>query len=517
MHGPGGVVGVPEALGSVARVTAPRPHHLPDPEGLLADAPLVWAALQTAGWSAPALDELLGATARTHLDRDELAPLLRRTDGGSALEVLARLFVLGTEVDLKQAHRAGVPETWLVPDGYGVAAAVRLQPVVHGGVEVVVAHDPGRAADGVHPEQVLGVGAASLTLAAATPRDTVGRTLDLGAGSGIQALLAEDHSSTVVATDANPRATAYARLSAALNGQVVDARTGDLLAPVRGELFDLVVSNPPFVVGPAARYTYRDAGWDGDDLCRQLVTDLPRHLVEDGTAVLLANWLHVEGEDGDERVRSWFAGTGCDGWVVQREIAAPQDYVTAWLRDTDEGPRFDELYDAWVGWFEERRIEAVAFGIVALRAGGRGRVALDDVPQPVAATWGEQVGAHFAALDLLDGDLLDARLRLRDDVRLHSVARRTDEGWAADAQLLQQEAGLRWSGGVDVYGATLLAGCDGSRRLGELVGVLAASAGLSDGEAAEQVVPVVRRLVEQGYLVGGGLVDGGLVDGHPVG
>jgi hypothetical protein len=127
-------------------------------------------------------------------------------------------------------------------------------------------------------------------------------------------------------------------------------------------------------------------------------------------------------------------------------------------------------------------------------------VALDDAPQPVAATWGEQIGAHFAALDVLETDLLDARLRLRDDVRLHQVARRTDEGWVADAQILQQEAGLRWSGGVDVYGATLLAGCDGTRRLRELVGVLAASAGLAEGEAGEQVVPVARRLVEQGFL-----------------
>src|SRR5687767_11014093 len=270
-------------------VTAPRPRHLPDPEALLADAPLVWAALQTAGWSAPALDELLGATARTHLDRDELAPLLRRTAGGSALEVLARLFVLGTEVDLKQAQRAGGPETWLVPDGYGVGGAVRLQPVVHGGVEVVVAHDPGRAAEGVHAEQVLGVGAASLTLAAATPRHPVGRTLDLGAGAGIQALLAEDHSDVVVATDRNPRAVGFTRLAAVLNGVELDARYGDLLEPVAEERFDLVASNPPFVIGPAARYTYRDAGLTGDDLCRRLVAEIPRHLHVGGHAVLLAN------------------------------------------------------------------------------------------------------------------------------------------------------------------------------------------------------------------------------------
>lgn len=481
----------------------PVPTVLPDPTVLLDDAPLLWAALETAGWSAAALDGLLGSTHRTHLDRDELAPLLRRTTGGSALEVLARLFVLGVGVDLKQARAAGVPETWLVPDGFDVAAPVRLQPVVHDGVEVLVAHDPGRAATGVHPQQVLGVGAASLTLAAATPRRNVGRTLDLGVGSGIQALLAEDHSSTVVATDANPRATAYARLSAALSGRQLDARTGDLLAPVRGELFDLIVSNPPFVIsGPGpARYTYRDGGRDSDELCAGLVRALPRHLTEDGVAVLLANWLHVEGEDGDARVQSWF-GPEVDGWVVQRELAAPQDYVTAWLRDTDEGGRFDALYDSWMDAFDERGVEAVAFGVLALRR-GTGRVHLDDVPQQLAAAWGEQVPAFFAAQDALDRGVLATSWKLREDVRLAQLASRTPEGWLAQTQVLRQESGLRWSGEVDVYGATLLAGCDGSASLGALLAVLAVSAGISAEDAGDQVLPVVESLVRQGFLLPG--------------
>ncbi len=124
---------------------------LPDPAALVEDAPRVREALDRAGWSAQALDDLLGATYRTHLDRDELAPVLRRTRGGSPLEVLARLLVVGEPVGLDEAGRAGLPDSWLQPQGYDVRCPVRLQPVRHGGVEVQVPHDPGRAATGVEP------------------------------------------------------------------------------------------------------------------------------------------------------------------------------------------------------------------------------------------------------------------------------------------------------------------------------------------------------------------------------
>lgn len=262
------------------------------------------------------------------------------------------------------------------------------------------------------------------------------------------------------------------------------------------------MSNPPFVISPDARYTYRDAGLDGDEVCRSLVQQLPRHLASGGHAVLLANWLHLEGEDGDDRVRAWLEGTGCDGWIVQRELAAPQDYVTAWLRDTDEGPRFDELYDAWLSWFEQRRVEAVGFGVVALRRTERTpTVVLDVVDQPIAATWGEEVLDHFLRRDALADGVLDGCWRLRADVRLHQVASASPDGWLVDNQLLQQSAGLRWSGGTDPHGAALLAGCDGATPLRTLFALLAAGAGISEQEAVDQGLPVVARLVEQGFLV----------------
>jgi hypothetical protein len=187
---------------------------------------------------------------------------------------------------------------------------------------------------------------------------------------------------------------------------------------------------------------------------------------------------------------------------VQRELAAPEDYVTAWLRDTDEGARFDDLYDEWLDWFASRRVEAVAFGVVAMRrTEGSTSVVVDDVQQPVAATWGDEVVDHFRRRDALTRDPLDVCWRLRDDVRLHQVAVRDEDGWLVQSQRLQQAGGLRASGGVDEHGAALLAACDGTLPLRTLFSLLAVGAGISETEAVETGLPVVRRLVEQGFLV----------------
>jgi methylase of polypeptide subunit release factors len=416
--------------------------------------------------------------------------LRARCAGRSPLARLVAALVVGEPVD-----DGLLPAGWVGPDG---RAAVRLQPLQHGGVDVTVPHDPGRI--GPDPDLVPAAGAASLTLAAATPRGVVGRALDLGCGQGLQAMMAEDHAEQVVATDRNPRAVLMTQLAAALRGADVDVRQGDLLEPVAGELFDLVVSNPPFVVSPSRRYTYRDAGLEGDELSRRVIQQVPTVLAPGGHAVVLVNWLHLEGQDGDERIRSWFEDTGCDGWVVQRELAAPADYVTAWLRDTDEEP-FDVLFEEWMSALSG--VDAVAFGVVALHRRTDGlapEVVLERVDQQVAPTWGEEVTAHFARRALLEGDLLEARLRLREDVRLHEVSARTDDGWEPQVQLLQQEAGLRWNGTIDAYGASVLAACDGSQRLGDLISLLAAAVGEPPGEVTRGVLPVVRDLVGKGFL-----------------
>src|SRR6478735_8706412 len=285
------------------------------------------SALLDASFTADGLLDLLGAPAYAALARSETVPALRATRGDTSLETLVRLFLLQQPVpharvaDVLPVEDA-LESGWLTRTGGDeVAASVDIRP--YGGPDGedwFIVSDLGCAVGGAggigsHEEGVvLGVGGASTTLASITVRAPVTSALDLGTGSGIQALHASQHATRVTATDLNPRALVFTRLTLALSGAApADLREGSLYEPVGTETYDLIVSNPPFVISPGARLTYRDGGMGGDDLCRTLVRQTGDRLNEGGYAHFLANWQHVEGEEWQSRVSSWVP-FGCDAW-----------------------------------------------------------------------------------------------------------------------------------------------------------------------------------------------------------
>jgi release factor glutamine methyltransferase len=73
------------------------------------------------------------------------------------------------------------------------------------------------------------------------------RVLDMGTGSGVNAILAASRGATVVAVDINPHALEAARRNAAANGVAdrIDIRHSDVFSNVDGR-FDLIVFDPPF-------------------------------------------------------------------------------------------------------------------------------------------------------------------------------------------------------------------------------------------------------------------------------
>ena len=432
-----------------------------------------------------------------------LAVLPLRASGGGPLGLLVRLFLAADVVDAESIAAALAPVTLdqlaaagLVERSHGgVRSLIRLDPVG----ELVVASDPQRPRQRPAADHVISVGPASRTLAAVTIRRQTSTALDLCCGSGIQALLAARHCKQVVGTDLNPRALRLAVLSAALSCvENVEWRLGDLLEPVASDRFDLVVSNPPFVVSPANEFMYRDAGRRGDDLSYGVLAGMMGVMNDGGLGHLLCSWVSREGEHWADAPRRWLEGSGCDALILRLSGETPETYAISWT--SSESSSADEAVDRaseWIGYYRDLQIAEITTGaIVVRRRRGPNWVAAEELVS-AGTGGGRQVERMFAGNDALAGhdgerELLKMTLELPTEVRL---VERSHAG-VVDRARLTADGGLHLPGRLTPPEiAALVRRLDGRRTLGEA----AAEAGLRPSEL-EGALGCLADLVRRGYL-----------------
>ena len=118
--------------------------------------------------------------------------------------------------------------------------------------------------------------------------------LDLCTGSGLLAIVAaRGGARRVVAVDISRRAVFAARLNAKLNGVNVHAVRGDLFRPVRGQRFDLILANPPYVPSVGTEFPAHgasrawEAGPDGRAFVDRICAEAAPHLTDAGVLLLV--------------------------------------------------------------------------------------------------------------------------------------------------------------------------------------------------------------------------------------
>ena len=512
------------------------------------------ADLSESGWGVEAVATLLGEVADAALRREIRLPALRSVRAAlaagadsSPVAVLTALFMLGEPV-LATALNAALPRTGAAgaaviglvgePDEAGyVRARVDLRP--HEAVDDAgeirwwVASDLGELVTGraLAPDHVLGIGGAGLTLAGLTPRTRVRSALDLGCGCGIQTLYLLRHAEHVVATDISERALSFTAFNAALAGVYVmggpDAGSGggggrlellqgSLLEPVAGRRFDLIASNPPFVLTPPAvreaglpLMEYRDAG---GPVLPVLVAGLGEHLEPGAAAVMLGNWEHRGADSWREAVATWIP-EGLDGWVIEREVQDPVEYATMWLRDGGLTPErdaegFDAALGAWIDDFEVRGVQGVGFGYLIVHRPLRPRDPwrlLEEVTTSGQGVLGHHVAdvlesrERLASLD--DDAVADLRPVLAPDV---TEERHLIPGAAEPTViLLRQGGGLGRTIRASTVMAALAGVADGELSVGQIASAVVALSGLTGSDAATlrvEMIEAARHLLVTGFL-----------------
>lgn len=473
-------------------------------------APALRAAFADAGYTASGVSAWLGPVAERALARGEPAAARRACRGGSDLETLISLFLLAEPVAVVDAEKAlggrGLSSGVLVrePERGVVRAAVDLRPYGDGWWVASDLRPPAGAAP-LEPDAVVGIGSASVTLVTATPRPAgVSTALDLGTGCGVQALHLAAAGAEVTATDVSERALSMAALTAAMSGVSFELLAGDLFAPVGDRVFDQVVANPPFVIGPTV-YTYRDSSFAADGLTEAVVYEAAEHLAVGATATLLGSWLQVEGGNWQDRIRPWLP-EDCDALVLLREKLDPAEHVALWLADGDESLEAeapDGRAEGWLGDLEAQSAEAICYGLMLLRRlpdGAARTVSMLDLRNEPETPDGERLLAWLQRVDAVRGtDAAELRLGKAAGLRLVRAYATDEDGFGQIGATLAAPEALPSSVEVNELVVAIVKECEPELPLSAVLELVAAGTG--NPSLAEDAVPAVLALVQAGLLV----------------
>src|SRR6202795_2049510 len=379
----------------------------------------------------------------------QLAPGVADEDApATAVNTVVRLFHTGLEVPAGTAARALRPVTLeslqraglIASDGESVHALVLIQP--YRGVLIAVERPQDDRED-----VVMLVSGSTVEVSNFTVRRHSRNSVDLGTGGGFHALMAASHSDHVFALDLNPRAVEVTRFNCVLNGiENVTCRAGNLFEPVQRERFDLIVSNPPYVISPASRLIYRNSGMDGDQFCLEVARQGVELLRPGGHVQMLFQWLHGAGEDWQERLAEELGGLGCDLWCMRLCVQQPEEYVAAHMSRYDA----PTLREKWLRYLERRNAESIGTGLLTLpRQSGRSNgLGFDEAFPDREQPYGDAVERLFINRDFLrhraDAALLTERLLPAPHLRLAERSKLERGRWRSISRELLCEQGLKY-------------------------------------------------------------------------
>ncbi len=425
----------------------------------------------------------------------------------STANVLIRLFLLGAPVD-KVSIEEFIPAPVLeFCDQAGLFET--SGDIVNGSIVIVPVEDLLFASDAFHmlgteqaSEFVLPASTHSANfLRLLTMRDPVKSALDLGCGCGIHALFAARHSITVVATDISPSAIWYTRFNAMLNGiDNVECLEGSLFEPVAERKFDLIVTNPPFVISPSESFVYRDNTMELDSFCQVLVGEAPRYLKLGGHLQMLCEWVEITGQSWQERITGWVRN--CDAWILHTPPLLPASYVQQRSSDISGDAVNTGQPDTWLAYFEARDVRAVHPGMLTLRRrDGQNWLHIQNLTTDVVSEAGDVIADSIAAVDFLeacdDDSLLQATLSLADGVG----AERLETDGNITGVYLKLNNALAVDAEIDGAVAAFLNLFNGQQSVQECIDQFGATTDADMGALRSDLLAILRMFVSRGFLV----------------
>jgi methylase of polypeptide subunit release factors len=443
---------------------------------------------------------------------ENLDPLLARTEGDSVLAILARLFFVSWPVEERRVR------SLLPPDFLAAAFNCGLLTVEAGDIVAsaslipfrssIIACDSCRTRATQH-DMVPGPSASThlpARLAAGGENET---TLDLGTGNGALALEASRYSRKVIGTDINPRTLVYAEFNAALNEVTnVEWRCGDSFAPVAGQRFTRIVANPPFFLSAEKTFIYSDSPMDLDGFSAMLAHNASAYLEEGGFFQMICEWVEIDGESWEQRLRDWTSGSGCDVLVLTAPPLAPLVYAEKRTQEarTMRTDGVEGHFKKQFHYLRDRKVRNVRGGVINMRKrSGTGNWFAAVRTDPAGNDIGPDLRARFNALTYLattkDANF-DLKMRLAPDVVLdkRSVAAFQNAEWQPTTVELVKQEGLLARLRLDESVSSFLPLFDGNRTLAEISAIVEKKLQIDAPEARRRCLELARKLLQSNFV-----------------
>ena len=180
-------------------------------------------------------------------------------------------------------------------------------------------------------------------------------SLEIGTGVGYIAMQLAKHSDMVIATDINVEALKLAKFNAEQNGiHNIQFICCDMFTSFKEHKFDLIVSNPPFVISPDNKQTFRDNDFLGDGFMQWFIQESLLYLADNGTVKVIGEWINEFDEE-------WFCDNSCINLVIPFSEADIPTYINRWLNS-----KCPDRVREWKDYYEQHNVKTIQYGLITM-------------------------------------------------------------------------------------------------------------------------------------------------------
>lgn len=194
------------------------------------------------------------------------------------------------------------------------------------------------------------------------------KVLDIGTGCGFLAILASKSSQQVVGVDINRRAIQFAQFNGRLNQiKNIKFKSGDLFQPVKGEKFDLILSNPAYEIATPGGALYRDGGSKGVMMLKKMLSQLSKFLESEGICQVVCRVAEYSHHTVETLVAQWLANSNFKVIFLEANSEIPLHYAFVQsLTALPEFSRYITFLKFYFASLPKRKIMFFRFGVLTL-------------------------------------------------------------------------------------------------------------------------------------------------------